>query len=73
MGDAFATKSVTTGEVGPRLAPFTADWRQAMTSLARLDDMDAAWVLPGHGDAWTAGLPAALAQVRALGEPRSAK
>ena len=65
IGDAIATHSVTTGIDGPRLAPFTADPVQALASLARLDGVEAGYVLPGHGQAWTKGLAAALAEVRA--------
>ena len=46
-----------TGEVGPRLAPFTLDPAQALASLAKLDAIDATWVLPGHGEPWTAASP----------------
>jgi glyoxylase-like metal-dependent hydrolase (beta-lactamase superfamily II) len=67
VGDALATKSVTTGDLGPRLAPFTADWGQALTSLDRLDGLEAKWVLPGHGEPWTGGVTEALRQVRAIG------
>jgi glyoxylase-like metal-dependent hydrolase (beta-lactamase superfamily II) len=65
IGDAIATHSVTTGVDGPRIAPFTADQAQALASLARLDGLEARLVLPGHGQAWTRGLAAALAEVRA--------
>jgi glyoxylase-like metal-dependent hydrolase (beta-lactamase superfamily II) len=65
IGDAIATYSVTTGRDGPQIAPFTADPKQALASLARLDGLDARLVLPGHGQAWTRGLAAALAEVRA--------
>lgn len=65
IGDAIATHSVTTGIDRPRLAPFTADREQALASLARLDGVDARLVLPGHGQAWTEGVVAALAEVRA--------
>ncbi len=67
MGDAFTTRSVLTGEVGPHLAPFTLDPAQAMASLAKLDAIEATWVLPGHGDAWSGGLTEALRQIRAAG------
>ncbi len=67
MGDAFTTRSVLTGEVGPRPAPFTLDRAQASASLARLDDFEATWVLPGHGEAWSGGLSEALRQIRANG------
>ena len=71
MGDAFTTRSVLTGETGPRLAPFTLDRTAALVSLDRLDDVEASWMLPGHGDAWTGGVAEALRQIRdaVAGEP----
>ena len=66
LGDAFTTRSVLTGEVGPQLAPFTIEPEQALTSLGRLDDIDATWVLPGHGEPWGGGLSEALRQIRAV-------
>jgi len=65
IGDAIATHGVTTGIDAPRIAPFTADPAQALASLARLDGLEAGYVLPGHGQAWTRGVAAALAEVRA--------
>ena len=65
IGDAIATHSVTTGIDRPRIAAFTADPVQALASLARLDGLEAGYVLPGHGQAWTGGLAAALDEVRA--------
>jgi glyoxylase-like metal-dependent hydrolase (beta-lactamase superfamily II) len=65
VGDAIATYSVTTGVNAPRIAPFTADPAQALASLTRLDAVEAGYVLPGHGQAWTRGVAAALAEVRA--------
>lgn len=64
VGDALATKAVTTGEEGPRVAPFTADAVEAVRSLDRLIGIDATWVLPGHGQPWTAGMPEAVRLVR---------
>jgi glyoxylase-like metal-dependent hydrolase (beta-lactamase superfamily II) len=64
MGDAIATHGVTTGIDRPRIAPFTADPVQALDSLSRLDGLEAGLVLPGHGQAWTQGVAAALAEVR---------
>ncbi len=64
VGDAFATVVVTTGAVGPQLAPFTADPAQALGSLDRLAGVDARWVLPGHGQAWTGGIDQAIGAVR---------
>jgi len=65
MGDAFTTRSVLTGESGPRPAPFTLDRAQAMTSLSKLDGFQARWVLPGHGEPWADGLEEALRRIRA--------
>ncbi len=64
VGDALATYVVTTGVRGPQIAPFTADRDQAVASLARLQGLDARWVLPGHGPEWSAGIDAAVEQVR---------
>ncbi len=64
VGDALATYAVTTGARGPQVAPFTADAAQAVASLARLEEISADLVLPGHGDPWTAGIREAVRQVR---------
>jgi glyoxylase-like metal-dependent hydrolase (beta-lactamase superfamily II) len=65
VGDALATYAVTTGRSGPQLAPFTADEREALASLRRLEDVPAALILPGHGAAWRLGARAAMEAVRA--------
>ena len=65
MGDAMTTRSVTTGIVGPALGPFTVDPEKAVASLDALEGLSANWVLPGHGDAWTGGLPEAVRLIRA--------
>lgn len=65
LGDAFTTRSVLTGELGPRLAPFTLEPAEALASLTKLDGIGATWVLPGHGEAWSGGLIEALRQIRA--------
>ena len=64
MGDAMTTRSVLTGEVGPRLAPVTLAPEQAISSLARLDAIEASWVLPGHGEPLSTGLAHALREIR---------
>jgi glyoxylase-like metal-dependent hydrolase (beta-lactamase superfamily II) len=64
VGDALATYAVTTGARGPQVAPFTADAAQAVASLARLEEVSAGLVLPGHGDPWTGGIQEAVRQVR---------
>jgi glyoxylase-like metal-dependent hydrolase (beta-lactamase superfamily II) len=67
IGDAIATKAVTTGETGPMIAPFTADPATALRSLDRLEGIEAGWLLPGHGEPWTAGVASAIERVRARG------
>jgi glyoxylase-like metal-dependent hydrolase (beta-lactamase superfamily II) len=64
LGDGMTTRSVLTGETGPRLAPFTLDPAAALASLDRFDGIEAAWVLPGHGPAWTGGVEGALREIR---------
>ena len=69
VGDALATYAVTTGAVGPRLAPFTADAVQAVASLERLEGIAAELVLPGHGQVWTGGVAEAVRLVRSSARP----
>ncbi len=64
VGDAIATQSVTTGAVGPQIAPFSADTAAALASLARLDGIEARLLLPGHGQAWTGGVAEAVRLIR---------
>ena len=65
VGDALATLAVTSGEVGPRIAPFTSEPAEALASLGRIEGIEARWTLPGHGEPWTGGVAAAVAAVRA--------
>ena len=65
VGDAFSTLAVTTGETGPRVAPFTADVPTAIRSLDRLRGVEAHLVLPGHGDAWRGAVDEAIRLVTA--------
>jgi len=64
LGDAMTTRNVLTGVTGPKPAPFTLEPGQAVASLDRVADIDATWVLPGHGPAWDGGVPEAVRQVR---------
>jgi glyoxylase-like metal-dependent hydrolase (beta-lactamase superfamily II) len=64
VGDALATYAVTNGARGPQVAPFTADADEAVASLARLENLDAQYVLPGHGAMWSEGIGAAVERVR---------
>jgi glyoxylase-like metal-dependent hydrolase (beta-lactamase superfamily II) len=65
VGDALTTRHVLTGARGPRPAPFTLEPATALASLARLETVQATWVLPGHGPPWSGGAPEAVRQVRA--------
>jgi glyoxylase-like metal-dependent hydrolase (beta-lactamase superfamily II) len=67
IGDAIATVAVTNGSTGPMIAPFTADPAGAIASLDRLEGIEAAWVLPGHGQPWTGGVAEAVRRIRAAG------
>lgn len=64
VGDALATYAVTTGDHGPRIAPFCADRQEALASLARLEPLDARLVLPGHGEPFAGGAAEAVRLVR---------
>lgn len=64
LGDTMTTRNVLTGVTGPKPAPFTLEPGQAVASLARLEGVDATWVLPGHGPAWDGGVPEAVRQIR---------
>jgi glyoxylase-like metal-dependent hydrolase (beta-lactamase superfamily II) len=66
-GDTLSTYLVTTGARGPHVAAFAADPDQALASLARLETVEAAWLLPGHGAPWTDGVAAAVSAARAIG------
>jgi glyoxylase-like metal-dependent hydrolase (beta-lactamase superfamily II) len=64
VGDEMTTRNVLTGVKGPKPAPFTLDPAQAMTSLDRVSDVDATWMLPGHGPAWNGGVSEAVRLIR---------
>ncbi|GAA1987826.1 MBL fold metallo-hydrolase [Microbacterium pumilum] len=52
VGDALTTRHVLTGRTGGQPAPFTDDPEGALRSLSGIEDLEAAWVLPGHGAPW---------------------
>ncbi|MGH2464467.1 MAG: MBL fold metallo-hydrolase [Candidatus Limnocylindrales bacterium] len=64
VGDAIATVSVASGITGPMIAPFSADRAVALQSLKRLDGVEAAWLLPGHGQPWTGGVDGAVKKIQ---------
>ncbi|KIF77524.1 beta-lactamase [Streptomyces sp. 150FB] len=49
VGDALTTRHVLTGRTGLAPAPFTDDPDESRASLDRLAQLQASWVLPGHG------------------------
>ncbi|MBO0908167.1 MBL fold metallo-hydrolase [Arthrobacter sunyaminii] len=73
VGDALTTRSVLTGTIGLQPSPFTDEPSQALDSLGRLNGINAAWVLPGHGAPWR-GNPAAVQDtVRAAADAQASK
>jgi glyoxylase-like metal-dependent hydrolase (beta-lactamase superfamily II) len=64
IGDTMTTRNVLTGVTGPKPAPFTLDPAQAVASLDRVSDVDATWMLPGHGPAWDGGVAEAVRLIR---------
>lgn len=66
VGDSLNTYSVATGWHGPQLSPFNADRAQALDSLARLEDVEATYVLPGHGAPWRQGARDAVKEARRI-------
>ena len=64
VGDALTTRHVLTGRTGAQPAPFTDEPERALASLDRLADLDAEWVLPGHGAPWRGSPADIVAEVR---------
>jgi glyoxylase-like metal-dependent hydrolase (beta-lactamase superfamily II) len=67
VGDALVTDAVINERHGPQISPFAADPDQALASLANIEPLEAHWLLPGHGSAWTDGVVAAVAAARDVG------
>jgi glyoxylase-like metal-dependent hydrolase (beta-lactamase superfamily II) len=67
LGDALCGWSTVTGEQGPILPPpeFSNSMAQARASLERIAAVDAQTLYFGHGDPWSQGAAAAVAQARA--------
>jgi glyoxylase-like metal-dependent hydrolase (beta-lactamase superfamily II) len=68
-GDALCTWNPLTGRPGPQIMPaaFTVSVAGELEALARIEGLDAAIVLPGHGNPWTEGVPALVARAREAG------
>ena len=67
VGDALATNAVITERRGPQVCPFAADPDEALASLASIEEVEAYWLLPGHGEPWVDGVAAAVAAAREVG------
>ena len=67
VGDALATDAVISERRGPQVCPFAADPDEALASLANLEQIEARWLLPGHGEPWTDGVAAAVAAACEVG------
>lgn len=64
IGDTMTPRNVLTGATRPKPAPFTLEPEQALASLGRIHEVDATWVLPGHGPAWDGGVAEAVRLTR---------
>jgi glyoxylase-like metal-dependent hydrolase (beta-lactamase superfamily II) len=71
-GDALATVNLLTWKPGPRPLPgrLNHDNEEALSSLARLEEVDAAVLLPGHGEPWRKGAGSAVRLALQAGIPR---
>jgi glyoxylase-like metal-dependent hydrolase (beta-lactamase superfamily II) len=69
VGDALCTWNPMTGRLGPQLFPraLNNNSRLARKSLAAIEPLEADLVLPGHGEPWTGGPGAAVAEAIATG------
>jgi glyoxylase-like metal-dependent hydrolase (beta-lactamase superfamily II) len=69
VGDLLYTWHPILGRRGPQIGPaaFNVSSEQALESLSRIENIDAALVLPGHGKPWTEGPAAAVALARQRG------
>jgi glyoxylase-like metal-dependent hydrolase (beta-lactamase superfamily II) len=61
------TDAVITDRRGPQVCPLTADADEALASLTDIEEVEAQWLLPGHGQPWTDGVAAAVAAARDVG------
>ena len=69
VGDVLFEYNVLTGRRGPQIGPagFNESSEQALTSLSRLQDVEAETILFGHGDPWRGGPQAAVEAAHAAG------
>jgi glyoxylase-like metal-dependent hydrolase (beta-lactamase superfamily II) len=69
VGDLLCTWHPVLGRLGPQVMPsaFNVSSAQSLASLARIEELAADVVLPGHGEPWTEGPAAAAARARETG------
>jgi glyoxylase-like metal-dependent hydrolase (beta-lactamase superfamily II) len=69
VGDAMCTWNPLTTRAGPQLMPaaFNVSTPEARDSLGRIEDLEAGFLLPGHGEPWRDGVAAAVANARTAG------
>ncbi len=65
VGDLMCTWHPTRGRRGPQVMAFNVSTPQSISSLDAVEGIDAALMLPGHGEPWEGGVAAAVAQARA--------
>ncbi len=64
VGDLLCTWHPTRGRRGPQTMPFNVSTPRSVESLTAIEEIDAALVLPGHGEPWTEGPAAAVSAAR---------
>ena len=64
VGDLMCTWHPTRGRRGPQVMAFNVSTPLSYESLGAIEDVEAALLLPGHGEPWTDGPKAAVAQAR---------
>jgi glyoxylase-like metal-dependent hydrolase (beta-lactamase superfamily II) len=69
MGDLLCTRNPLTGARGPQLMPsaFNLSNSTILDSLSKVESIDAAVLLFGHGEPWTQGAADAVRQARETG------
>ena len=65
VGDLMCTWHPTRGRIGPQVMAFNVSTPQSYESLGAVEDVDAGFLLPGHGEPWTGGVKDAVAKARA--------
>lgn len=65
VGDLMCTWHPTRGRLGPQVMPFNVSTPQSIESLGAIEGIEAAHLLPGHGQPWTDGVAEAVNAARA--------